>query len=191
MRGGGSGRGHGKGQYGSSHNHHLHHSALCCLSAAPPLPGDATPTLTPEPEAAAAASGPAVAVEGVLHKWTNYGRGWRERWFSLRDGVLSYSKIRAADAGSVARAGARAQAGAADGDGEVRLIGSRVGGARRTEKPAGVVFLKVRLARPCPFLLLPCGWRVIPAGRTSHWWGRFRFVISSSRLPVDGFSPHS
>ena len=163
MRGGGSGRGHGKGQYSSSsNNHHLHHTALCCLSAAPPLPGDATPTLTPEPEAAAAAAaGPAVAVEGVLHKWTNYGRGWRERWFSLRDGVLSYSKIRA-------DAGARARAGAADGDDrEVRLIGSRVGGARRTEKPAGVVFLKVRLARPCPFLLLlppPCGWRVIPAG---------------------------
>ncbi|CAD6246690.1 unnamed protein product [Miscanthus lutarioriparius] len=150
MRGGGSCRGHGKGQYGSSHNHHLHHSALCCLSAAPPLPGDATPMLTPEPEAAAAAAaaaGPAVAVEGVLHKWTNYGRGWRERWFSLRDGVLSYSKIRAADAGGVARAGARAQAGAADGDGEVRLIGSRVGGARRTEKPAGVVFLKVSAFR--------------------------------------------
>jgi hypothetical protein len=145
MRGGGSGRGHGKGQYGSSHNHHLHHSALCCLSAAPPLPGDATPTLTPEPEAAdaaVAAAGPAVVVEGVLHKWTNYGRGWRERWFSLRDGVLSYSKIRA-DAGGVARAGAQAGA-AADGDGEVRLIGSRMGGARRTEKPAGVVFLKVR-----------------------------------------------
>ncbi|CAO2186994.1 unnamed protein product [Urochloa humidicola] len=130
---GGSGRGHGL-----LHHHH-NHSALCCLSAAPPLPGDATPTLplTPDPAAAAAAaSGAAVAVEGVLHKWTNYGRGWRERWFSLRDGVLSYSKIRAGSG-----------AGAAERDGEVRLIGSRIGGARRTEKPAGVVSLKVSAFR--------------------------------------------
>jgi hypothetical protein len=135
-----SSRGHGI-------HHQHHHSALCCLSAAPPLPGDATPTLplAPDPAAAAAAaaSGAAVAVEGVLHKWTNYGRGWRERWFSLRDGVLSYSKIRA-DAG----------AGAAEGDGEVRLIGSRIGGARRTEKPAGVVSLKVRGLPSPPVLVL-------------------------------------
>ncbi|KAM7257566.1 hypothetical protein ACFE04_013307 [Oxalis oulophora] len=34
-------------------------------------------------------------VGGVLHKWTNYGKGWRSRWFTLNenDGVLSYSKI--------------------------------------------------------------------------------------------------
>lgn len=135
--GGGSCRGYGI-------HHHHHHSALCCLSAAPPLPGDATPTmpLTPDP-AAAAASGSALAVEGVMHKWTNYGRGWRERWFSLRDGVLSYSKIRD-DAG----------AAAAEEDGEVRLIGSRIGGSRRREKPAGVVSLKVRVrARPLPLLV--------------------------------------
>lgn len=31
---------------------------------------------------------------GVLYKWTNYGKGWRSRWFLLRNGVLSYSKIR-------------------------------------------------------------------------------------------------
>nr|CAB3480028.1 unnamed protein product [Digitaria exilis] len=133
--GGGSGRGYGI-------HHHQHHSALCCLSAAPPMPGDATPTmpLTPDPAAAAAAaSGAAVAVEGVLQKWTNYGRGWRERWFTLRDGVLYYSKIRD-DAG----------AAAAVEDGEVRLIGSRIGGSRRREKPAGVVSLKVR-AQPLPF----------------------------------------
>ncbi|KAI3716740.1 hypothetical protein L1987_67838 [Smallanthus sonchifolius] len=30
---------------------------------------------------------------GVLYKWTNYGKGWRSRWFVLRNGVLSYSKI--------------------------------------------------------------------------------------------------
>ncbi|KAL8216747.1 hypothetical protein R6Q57_023584 [Mikania cordata] len=30
---------------------------------------------------------------GVLYKWTNYGKGWRSRWFVLRNGVVSYSKI--------------------------------------------------------------------------------------------------
>ncbi|XP_024993486.1 oxysterol-binding protein-related protein 2A-like isoform X1 [Cynara cardunculus var. scolymus] len=30
---------------------------------------------------------------GVLYKWTNYGKGWKSRWFLLRNGVLSYSKI--------------------------------------------------------------------------------------------------
>lgn len=151
MRGGGSGGGHGQGHY-SLHDH-LHPSALCCLSAGPPLPGDATPA--PEADVPAA-----VAVEGVLHKWTNYGRGWRERWFSLRDGVLSYSKIRTGAAGS--RAWARSAAAAADdegdGDGEVRLIGPRMHAARRKEKPAGVVLLKVCffacvVALPCTCLL--------------------------------------
>ncbi|XP_047146999.1 oxysterol-binding protein-related protein 2A-like isoform X1 [Vigna umbellata] len=33
-------------------------------------------------------------VAGVLYKWTNYGKGWRSRWFLLRNGVLSYAKIR-------------------------------------------------------------------------------------------------
>ncbi|XP_035550004.1 oxysterol-binding protein-related protein 2A-like isoform X5 [Juglans regia] len=33
-------------------------------------------------------------VAGVLHKWTNYGKGWRSRWFLLRNGVVSYAKIR-------------------------------------------------------------------------------------------------
>ncbi|KAK1411345.1 hypothetical protein QVD17_37893 [Tagetes erecta] len=31
---------------------------------------------------------------GVLYKWTSYSKGWRLRWFELRnDGRLSYSKI--------------------------------------------------------------------------------------------------
>ncbi|CAN1153053.1 Oxysterol-binding protein-related protein 2A [Linum perenne] len=36
----------------------------------------------------------AATVAGVLYKWTNYGKGWRSRWFLLKNGVLSYSKIR-------------------------------------------------------------------------------------------------
>ncbi|KAK4343242.1 hypothetical protein RND71_036336 [Anisodus tanguticus] len=30
---------------------------------------------------------------GILYKWVHIGRGWRPRWFVLRDGVLSYYKI--------------------------------------------------------------------------------------------------
>ncbi|GKD08347.1 oxysterol-binding protein-related protein 1D, partial [Tanacetum coccineum] len=31
-------------------------------------------------------------VAGILYKWVNYGKGWRSRWFTLEDGVLSYYK---------------------------------------------------------------------------------------------------
>ncbi|KAJ4962908.1 hypothetical protein NE237_022847 [Protea cynaroides] len=34
---------------------------------------------------------------GILHKWVNYGKGWRPRWFVLQDGVLSYYKIHGPD----------------------------------------------------------------------------------------------
>ncbi|KAL5230142.1 hypothetical protein ABZP36_028918 [Zizania latifolia] len=116
----------------------LHHHGLCCLSAAALPAPDAPPTPAPEPEAGAGAGAAvAVAVAGVLHKWTNYGRGWRERWFSLHDGVLSYSKIRSGAAGAECDG---------EGGGEVRLIGgasSRIGGERRPQKPVGVIFLKV------------------------------------------------
>ncbi|XP_057972463.1 oxysterol-binding protein-related protein 1C-like [Malania oleifera] len=36
-------------------------------------------------------------ISGILHKWVNYGRGWRPRWFVLQDGVLSYYKIHGPD----------------------------------------------------------------------------------------------
>ncbi|GAY38639.1 hypothetical protein CUMW_038230 [Citrus unshiu] len=32
-------------------------------------------------------------ISGILFKWVNYGRGWRPRWFVLKEGVLSYYKI--------------------------------------------------------------------------------------------------
>lgn len=72
------------------------------------------------------------SVAGVLYKWTNYGKGWRSRWFTLRNnGVLSYSKTRRPDAppGS-----------------DVALIGP-VAGSRRSgrkhSKSVGIVHLKV------------------------------------------------
>ncbi|KAL9401203.1 hypothetical protein Peur_005052 [Populus x canadensis] len=38
-----------------------------------------------------------LSVAGILHKWVNYGKGWRSRWFMLEDGVLSYYKIHGPD----------------------------------------------------------------------------------------------
>ncbi|PWA64430.1 Oxysterol-binding protein [Artemisia annua] len=78
---------------------------------------------------------------GVVHKWTNYGKGWRSRWFVLRNGVVSYSKILLPE-------------NLAPGD-DVRFIGdvssSRLKrlnscGSRRITKPqksVGVVHLKI------------------------------------------------
>nr|GEZ98864.1 hypothetical protein [Tanacetum cinerariifolium]GFA09488.1 hypothetical protein [Tanacetum cinerariifolium] len=36
-------------------------------------------------------------VAGILYKWVNYGKGWRPRWFTLEDGVLSYYKTHGPD----------------------------------------------------------------------------------------------
>ncbi|KAH7659478.1 Oxysterol-binding protein [Dioscorea alata] len=110
---------------------------LCCISAncgnigagdRSPLPEDDRA----EEVADAAPCEPAVA--GVLYKWTNYGRGWRSRWFSLRNGILSYSKIRrrSGDGGDLI------------GGGGARLIGNAselfsLSGA----KLAAVVYLKI------------------------------------------------
>lgn len=107
---------------------------LCCISLDCPAAGaDVTsgpaPAQAPE-EAAAGAGGGGVA--GVLHKWTNYGKGWRCRWFLLRDGVLSYSKARRCDA-----------------PGDVRVIGksspaTATSTARKKHKTVGVAHFKVR-----------------------------------------------
>lgn len=86
------------------------------------------------------ASGGAVA--GVLCKWTNYGKGWRSRWFLLRNGVLSYSKVGRSDALLPA--------------GEVRVIGKSrrrpdaapAARKKRIHKTVGVVHLKVKKSLP-------------------------------------------
>lgn len=36
-------------------------------------------------------------VAGILYKWVNYGKGWRPRWFALKEGVFSYYKVHGPD----------------------------------------------------------------------------------------------
>ncbi|XP_076951938.1 oxysterol-binding protein-related protein 2A-like [Bidens hawaiensis] len=86
---------------------------LCCISLETPAAGDNSPELKLSYSAAAAevrlrltrSDVNAVGMTssescsgsrrfaGVLYKWTNYGKGWRSRWFVLRNGVLTYSKV--------------------------------------------------------------------------------------------------
>ncbi|KAF8379253.1 hypothetical protein HHK36_028685 [Tetracentron sinense] len=86
-------------------------------------------------------TGSYVNVAGVLYKWTNYGKGWRLRWFLLRNGVLSYSKIRLSENVNLLST-----------SDEVRVIGdvssarlSRLNssGRRKQQKTIGVVHLKI------------------------------------------------
>ncbi|XP_059657496.1 oxysterol-binding protein-related protein 2A-like isoform X2 [Cornus florida] len=130
---------------------------LCCISLESPGIGDQSP------EVALSRTGSCLSAEiisggsdgnagrpagseasfaGVLHKWTNYGKGWRSRWFVLRNGVLSYSKIPRPENSSMLPAGE-----------DVRLIGDvssarltrldSSGSRRKHQKTIGVVHLKI------------------------------------------------
>ncbi|KAI0499789.1 hypothetical protein KFK09_017997 [Dendrobium nobile] len=123
---------------------------LCCISIDCPGIGDRSPE--PEeretaPEERGGAEGNAggegesdVSVAGVLYKWTNFGKGWRSRWFTLRNGVLAYSKIRRREerlyVGDHVRVIGAASA---------RLSRAMEDGAegRRLKNPVGVVYLKI------------------------------------------------
>ncbi|XP_010919505.1 oxysterol-binding protein-related protein 2A isoform X1 [Elaeis guineensis] len=122
---------------------------LCCICMDWPGIGDRSPVpADPETELGGGGGGKGecegssstVAVAGVLYKWTNYGKGWRSRWFSLQNGVLSYFKIPR-----------REEVPFSEGDG-VRLIGTAatrlsranaIGSHRNPPKPVGVVYLKI------------------------------------------------
>ncbi|OIV92770.1 hypothetical protein TanjilG_00904 [Lupinus angustifolius] len=78
---------------------------LCCISLESPRIGNRSPELDAAPLSRTrsvptgisygnAGQESEATVAGVLYKWTNYGKGWRFRWFLLRNGVLSYAKIR-------------------------------------------------------------------------------------------------
>ncbi|KAF5800623.1 putative oxysterol-binding protein [Helianthus annuus] len=124
---------------------------LCCISLETPAAGDHSPDLktnlsTPSCTAAESKSDAnAVGMTssgsescsgdktfaGVLYKWTNYGKGWRSRWFLLRNGVISYSKILHPESLSVSN--------------DVRFIGDVFSGSRRSRrhKQQKTVHLKV------------------------------------------------
>ncbi|KAH9621255.1 hypothetical protein KSS87_010068 [Heliosperma pusillum] len=69
---------------------------LCCItldSGSSGGGGNPTPPL-PTTRRSESLGSDTVSVAGPLYKWTNYGKGWRSRWFLLRgDGGLSYTKI--------------------------------------------------------------------------------------------------
>lgn len=82
------------------------------------------------------------AVAGVLHKWVNYGKGWRSRWFVLEGGVLSYYKLRA---GGAAAAKASLAAARVIGEGvALRRAREEAAAAGKQWKPFGEIHLKVR-----------------------------------------------
>lgn len=123
---------------------------LCCISIDCPGIGDRSPEpIEWESESAdrvvpdgnAGGEGESdVGVAGVLYKWTNFGKGWRSRWFTLRNGTIAYYKIRRGDDRFLVGNNVRL-IGAASGrqswpaeDGDER---------RRMKKPVGVVYLKI------------------------------------------------
>ncbi|XP_031124684.1 oxysterol-binding protein-related protein 2A isoform X1 [Ipomoea triloba] len=122
---------------------------LCCITLASgaigdrsPEPAETTAMLLRTGSAvvgsdANAGGSEATSVAGVLYKWTNYHKGWRSRWFNLRNGVLSYSKTCHPDHISFAAA-------AAD---DVKLIGHIPSaddfGRRKHRKTIRIVHLKV------------------------------------------------
>ncbi|TKY56202.1 Oxysterol-binding protein-related protein 1C [Spatholobus suberectus] len=87
-------------------------------------------------------------ISGILHKWVNYGKGWRPRWFVLQDGVLSYYKIHGPDkilVNSETEKGSKVI-----GDESTRFISrnrssNHVSNHRR--KPVGEIHLKVSTIR--------------------------------------------
>lgn len=133
---------------------------LCCIAPVSIDRGDAT-AVRPKPVSLSSkgllADAAAVEVEereaaamvvGIMYKWVNYGKGWRARWFVLRDGVLSYYKVHGPDKISV---------GMACEGGGVRVIGEdsvrrlrkerywgSVGGGVKEWKTFGEIHLKVR-----------------------------------------------
>ncbi|KAK4748545.1 hypothetical protein SAY87_015131 [Trapa incisa] len=87
---------------------------LCCISLESPGVDDSSPEVSlsrsrsmptgslgfsngSNGNACRPPQGSETTVAGILYKWTNYSKGWRSRWFLLRNGVLTYSKISRSD----------------------------------------------------------------------------------------------
>lgn len=109
---------------------------LCCISIE--SPADQTPR-TGFLSSSMRGSDTNVNVAGVLYKWTNYGKGWRSRWFSLHNGVLSYSRVGRLEGVSTS------DEVRVIGDASARLIGGSSSCRRKQQGAIGVVHLKVTL----------------------------------------------
>ncbi|XP_044948385.1 oxysterol-binding protein-related protein 1D-like isoform X2 [Hordeum vulgare subsp. vulgare] len=106
----------------------------------------AAATLSAPPEAAPPQPTPPV-VSGVLHKWVNYGKGWRSRWFVLEDGVLSYYKLRDGG-GESGESSASTAAARLIGEGDaLRRAREDAAAAGKQWKPFGDIHLKVSSIR--------------------------------------------
>ncbi|CAN6355791.1 unnamed protein product [Urochloa humidicola] len=125
--------------------HHPQPPRLLAAAAAAPTP--------PPPQPAVA------AVAGVLHKWVNYGKGWRSRYFVLEDGVLSYYKLRSGGGGgggsgsggageaAVTSPAAFAAARVIGEGGALRRAREEAAAAGKRWKPFGEIHLKVSSIR--------------------------------------------
>ncbi|CAH9086190.1 unnamed protein product [Cuscuta europaea] len=122
---------------------------LCCLLLESGAIGDQSPQPTSKKKAAPrllrtgsavvgsdawSVGSEATSVAGVLYKWTNFHKGWRSRWFILRNGILTYSKT-------------RRPAYSASSDDGIKLIGqlpsNNPGAQRKPRKSVRIVHLKV------------------------------------------------
>uniref|UniRef100_A0A2P2LXD5 Oxysterol-binding protein-related protein 2A isoform X2 n=2 Tax=Rhizophora mucronata TaxID=61149 RepID=A0A2P2LXD5_RHIMU len=108
---------------------------LCCITLESPGMRGQSPATESRPASFSSCDGSSevrrpgagsdsTVAAGVLYKWTNYGMGWRLRWFLLKNGVLSYCKI-----------SQRANLGLLAPNDDVRLIGEN--SANRFSKPDG------------------------------------------------------
>ncbi|XP_031256645.1 oxysterol-binding protein-related protein 1C-like isoform X1 [Pistacia vera] len=84
-------------------------------------------------------------ISGILFKWVNYGRGWRPRWFVLKDGVLSYYKLHGSNKIVVNKETEKGSK--VIGEVSMRKMLRHVNSQSRKRKPVGEIHLKVSSIR--------------------------------------------
>ncbi|XP_052736374.1 oxysterol-binding protein-related protein 1C isoform X3 [Vigna angularis] len=86
-------------------------------------------------------------ISGILHKWVNYGKGWRTRWFVLQDGVLSYYKIHGPDKIIVNSETEKGSKVIGEESGRLISRNRNSNHVDRRRKPVGEIHLKVSTIR--------------------------------------------